>query len=186
VWSDVTGPGSSTGLTALPRPTMSNGMLVKRPRRASSADPEDAKIFYHQNQRKWRGTQQGLDGLFPGWSTEYYVYPTVEVGSLASPTPPSTDPTIPEITGLNLLYQDGVDVYILEPEPGGGPALVSRMFVDEAAFFSYGYSSAVLSFEPIAVLFLAWVILGQSVAPLQILGAFVVIGAIAVLGLRRR
>jgi len=47
-------------------------------------------------------------------------------------------------------------------------------------------NSVVLSFEPIAVLFLAWMILGQTVAPLQILGAFVVIGAIAYLGTARR
>jgi drug/metabolite transporter (DMT)-like permease len=47
-------------------------------------------------------------------------------------------------------------------------------------------NSVVLSFEPIAVLFLAWVILGQTVTPLQIVGAFVVIGAIAFLGTARR
>ncbi len=43
-------------------------------------------------------------------------------------------------------------------------------------------NAVVLSFEPIAALALAWVILGQSVAPLQILGAFIVIGAIVYLG----
>jgi drug/metabolite transporter (DMT)-like permease len=44
---------------------------------------------------------------------------------------------------------------------------------------------AVLNFEPIAVLFLAWTILGQSVAPLQIVGAVIVIGAIVALGTAR-
>ena len=39
-----------------------------------------------------------------------------------------------------------------------------------------------LNFEPIAVLFLAWAILGQGVAPLQVFGAFVVVGAIMALG----
>ena len=43
-------------------------------------------------------------------------------------------------------------------------------------------NAVVLNFEPIAVLGLAWVILDQTVAPLQILGAFVVVGAIMVLG----
>jgi drug/metabolite transporter (DMT)-like permease len=43
-------------------------------------------------------------------------------------------------------------------------------------------NAAVLNFEPIAVLALAWVILGQAVAPLQVLGAFVVVGAIAWMG----
>ena len=40
-------------------------------------------------------------------------------------------------------------------------------------------NAAVLNFEPIAVLGLAWLILDQSVAPLQIVGAFIVVGAIA-------
>ena len=43
-------------------------------------------------------------------------------------------------------------------------------------------NAAVLNFEPIAVLGLAWPILGQAVAPLQIVGAFIVVGAIMALG----
>jgi drug/metabolite transporter (DMT)-like permease len=43
-------------------------------------------------------------------------------------------------------------------------------------------NSAALNFEPIAVLFLAWPILGQSVAPLQIAGALIVVGAVVALG----
>jgi drug/metabolite transporter (DMT)-like permease len=45
--------------------------------------------------------------------------------------------------------------------------------------------AVVLNFEPIAVLFLAWAILGQAVAPLQMLGAFIVIGAITLPAIRR-
>lgn len=45
---------------------------------------------------------------------------------------------------------------------------------------------AVLNFEPIAVLGLAWIILGQAVAPLQIVGAFIVVGAIAWMGAGKR
>jgi len=45
---------------------------------------------------------------------------------------------------------------------------------------------AVFNFEPIAVLGLAWLILGQAVAPLQIVGAFVVVGAIVWMGTGRR
>jgi len=47
-------------------------------------------------------------------------------------------------------------------------------------------NAVVLNFEPIAVLGLAWGVLGQRVAPLQIAGAFIVVGAITVLGLGRR
>jgi drug/metabolite transporter (DMT)-like permease len=47
-------------------------------------------------------------------------------------------------------------------------------------------NAAVLNFEPIAVLGLAWPVLGQVVAPLQIVGAFVVVGAIAWMGAGKR
>jgi drug/metabolite transporter (DMT)-like permease len=47
-------------------------------------------------------------------------------------------------------------------------------------------NAAVLNFEPIAVLGLAWLILGQAVAPLQIAGAFVVVGAIVWMGMGKR
>lgn len=47
-------------------------------------------------------------------------------------------------------------------------------------------NSAALNFEPIAVLFLAWPILGQQVAPLQIVGALVVVGAVVALGTAKR
>jgi drug/metabolite transporter (DMT)-like permease len=47
-------------------------------------------------------------------------------------------------------------------------------------------NAAVLNFEPIAVLGLAWMILGQAVSPLQIAGAFIVVGAIAWMGSGKR
>jgi drug/metabolite transporter (DMT)-like permease len=43
-------------------------------------------------------------------------------------------------------------------------------------------NAVVLNFEPIAVLGIAWVVLAQAIAPLQILGAFVVVGTIMFLG----
>jgi drug/metabolite transporter (DMT)-like permease len=45
--------------------------------------------------------------------------------------------------------------------------------------------AVVLNFEPIAVLFIAWAVLGQSVTPLQMLGAFVVMGAITLPALKK-
>lgn len=47
-------------------------------------------------------------------------------------------------------------------------------------------NAAVLNFEPIAVLGLAWVILGQAVSPRQIVGALIVVGAIAWMGAGKR
>lgn len=45
--------------------------------------------------------------------------------------------------------------------------------------------AVVLNIEPIAALTLAWLLLGQAVTPLQLLGALIVIGAITVPALRR-
>jgi drug/metabolite transporter (DMT)-like permease len=45
---------------------------------------------------------------------------------------------------------------------------------------------AVLNFEPVALLFLGWVILDQSLSPLQIAGALVVIGSVVALGMAKR
>lgn len=42
---------------------------------------------------------------------------------------------------------------------------------------------AALNFEPIAVLLGAWVLLGQSLAPLQIAGSLIVVGSIVALGM---
>lgn len=46
--------------------------------------------------------------------------------------------------------------------------------------------SPVLNVEPVFALVLGWLILGQAVAPLQVLGALIVVGAVMGLGLRRR
>ena len=47
-------------------------------------------------------------------------------------------------------------------------------------------NAVVLNFEPIAVLGIAWVVLDQKVSALQILGAFIVTGAIMMLGAAKK
>lgn len=47
-------------------------------------------------------------------------------------------------------------------------------------------SSPIMNVEPVAALLLAWPILGQAMAPVQWLGALLVVGAVMVLGLRKR
>lgn len=47
-------------------------------------------------------------------------------------------------------------------------------------------STAALNFEPIALLALAWLFLGQALAPLQVVGALVTVGAIAWVGMAKR
>jgi drug/metabolite transporter (DMT)-like permease len=45
---------------------------------------------------------------------------------------------------------------------------------------------SVLNFEPVAVLFLAWAILGQALAPVQLAGAAIVIACIVAIGTAKR
>ncbi len=47
-------------------------------------------------------------------------------------------------------------------------------------------NSPILNVEPVAALVMAWGVLDQRVAPVQVLGSLVVVGAVMALGLRRR
>jgi drug/metabolite transporter (DMT)-like permease len=46
-------------------------------------------------------------------------------------------------------------------------------------------NSAIMNVEPIFALVLAWALLGQAIAPMQVLGAAVVVGTVLWLGLRK-
>ena len=62
---------------------------------------------------------------------------------------------------------------------------ITALFVVQPHMRSAG-DIAVLNFEPVALMFLGWVILGQSLSPMQIAGAIIVVGAIAALGTAKR
>jgi drug/metabolite transporter (DMT)-like permease len=62
---------------------------------------------------------------------------------------------------------------------------ITSVFVVLPRMGSASYA-VVLNFEPISLLFLGWLILGQGIAPVQIAGAFLVVGAIVWLGLARK
>ena len=47
-------------------------------------------------------------------------------------------------------------------------------------------NSAIMNVEPVFALVLAWLVLGQAIAPVQVLGALLVVGAVIWLGLRKR
>jgi drug/metabolite transporter (DMT)-like permease len=47
-------------------------------------------------------------------------------------------------------------------------------------------NSAIMNVEPVFALVLAWAILGQSIAPVQVAGALLVVATVVWLGLRRR
>ena len=51
---------------------------------------------------------------------------------------------------------------------------------------SHFMMSAIMNIEPVCALVLAWLLLGQAIAPVQIAGALIVVGTVMVLGLRRR
>jgi drug/metabolite transporter (DMT)-like permease len=46
-------------------------------------------------------------------------------------------------------------------------------------------NSAIMNVEPVFALVLAWAVLGQTIAPVQVVGALVVVGAVMALGLRK-
>ena len=46
-------------------------------------------------------------------------------------------------------------------------------------------NSAIMNVEPVFALVLAWMILGQTIAPIQVAGALLVVGAVMLLGLRK-
>jgi drug/metabolite transporter (DMT)-like permease len=87
--------------------------------------------------------------------------------SLALPADP---PGWIALVMLTLLYGTAItSLFVVLPRLGGGAA-----------------STIALNFEPIAALGIAWVVLGQAISVPQVLGAFIVVGAIAWLGLQRR
>jgi drug/metabolite transporter (DMT)-like permease len=47
-------------------------------------------------------------------------------------------------------------------------------------------NSAIMNVEPVFALVLAWLVLGQSIAAVQVVGALVVVGAVMALGMRRK
>ena len=47
-------------------------------------------------------------------------------------------------------------------------------------------NSAIMNVEPVFALILAWLILGQAIAPIQVAGALLVVGTVVMLGLRKR
>jgi drug/metabolite transporter (DMT)-like permease len=47
-------------------------------------------------------------------------------------------------------------------------------------------NSAIMNVEPVFALILAWVLLGQAIAPIQVVGALVVVSTVIYLGLRKK
>jgi drug/metabolite transporter (DMT)-like permease len=52
--------------------------------------------------------------------------------------------------------------------------------------FGVGSATAIMNVEPVFALLMAWWVLGQTIAPVQIAGALVVVGTVVGLGLRKK
>jgi drug/metabolite transporter (DMT)-like permease len=49
-----------------------------------------------------------------------------------------------------------------------------------------GNAAAIMNVEPVFALVMAWLVLGQTISLMQIVGALVVVGAVVGLGLRKK
>jgi drug/metabolite transporter (DMT)-like permease len=93
---------------------------------------------------------------------------------------------------VTVLLQGG---FHLPDAPAGWGGLAALTFLYGTAFtimftvlprLGVVGNSAIMNVEPVFALVLAWLILGQSIAPIQVAGALLVVGAVTVLGLRKR
>ena len=113
---------------------------------------------------------QGLDGR---WRTLFnmstaLVIALVVVGVYGEPHWPSTNAGWGGLAALSFLYGTAFTImFTVLPKLGAA---------------SY---AAIMNVEPIFALLLAWWVLGQAIAPSQVLGALLVVGAVIWLGLRK-
>ena len=113
---------------------------------------------------------QGLDGR---WRTLFnmstaLVIALVVVGVHGEPHWPSTSAGWGGLAALSFLYGTAFTImFTVLPKLGAA---------------SY---AAIMNVEPIFALLLAWWVLGQAIAPSQVLGALLVVGAVIWLGLRK-
>ena len=145
-WINVTGSGNYAHFMVYSRPSLQNGMIIKR-----SNNPD---VYYYQNGFKWKiSNENAAEYLNPSWQTELYVYLQSDLNRQDPPLSPSHNSTTPQIIGRNLLYKsnNNPDVYIIEPEPGTNSPLRSRKFNDENAFYNYGYPSGALTKQIVTV-----------------------------------
>lgn len=96
------------------------------------------------------------------------------------------------VAGASMLAQGGLH---LPDAPAGWAGLATLTFLYGTAFtimftvlpkLGVVGNSAIMNVEPVFALVLAWLVLGQAIAPVQVAGALVVVGTVMVLGTRKR
>ena len=101
--------------------------------------------------------------------------------------------SIAGLVALNMVVSQGG--FHLPTAPAGWGGLATLTFLYGTAFtimftvlprLGVVGNSAIMNVEPVFALVLAWLVLGQAIAPVQVGGALLVVGAVMVLGLRKR
>jgi drug/metabolite transporter (DMT)-like permease len=116
-----------------------------------------------------------------------------EAGDLDGRVRTATTMTLAALVALvSISLQGG---FHLPTAPAGWGGLAALTFLYGTAFtimftvlpkLGVVGNSAIMNVEPVFALVLAWMILGQSIAPVQVGGALLVVGAVVALGLRKR
>ena len=105
----------------------------------------------------------------------------------------ATTMTIAALVALAMVTTQGG--FHLPQAPAGWAGLAALTFLYGTAFtimftvlprLGVVGNSAIMNVEPVFALVLAWLILGQTIAPVQVLGALIVVAAVMVLGMRKR
>jgi len=115
-----------------------------------------------------------------------------EAGDLDGRVRTATTMTLAGMVGLGTVALQGG--FHLPTAPAGWGGLATLTFLYGTAFtimftvlprLGVVGNSAIMNVEPVFALVLAWLILGQSIAPVQVAGAMLVVGAVMALGMRR-
>lgn len=116
-----------------------------------------------------------------------------EAGDVDGRVRSATTMTMAGIVALAMVTSQGG--FHLPAAPAGWGGLAALTFLYGTAFtimftvlprLGVVGNSAIMNVEPVFALVLAWLVLGQSIAPVQVLGALLVVGAVVALGLRKR
>jgi drug/metabolite transporter (DMT)-like permease len=116
-----------------------------------------------------------------------------EAGDLDGRVRTATTMALAGLVGLATVVSQGG--FHLPTAPAGWGGLAALTFLYGTAFtimftvlprLGVVGNSAIMNVEPVFALVLAWLILGQAIAPVQVAGALLVVGAVVALGLRKR
>jgi len=116
-----------------------------------------------------------------------------EAGDVDGRVRTATTMTLAGLVALAMVVSQGG--FHLPQAPAGWGGLAALTFLYGTAFtimftvlprLGVVGNSAIMNVEPVFALVLAWLLLGQSIAAIQLFGALIVVATVMVLGMRRR